>query len=527
MSRKLIPKLRGYQSDLVQLTRSLLAINNKEHILTQLGTGGGKTYIFSFIAAMATAKVKKVMVVSNRSELMNQAASSFAEFGVEVEYISPKQKEVPKALAVSAMAQTLRRRIKKPEWIEYIRSVDIIIIDEAHLQDADYLFDSGLLSDKCVLGYTATPIRGGKQKQLGLQYAHMIQGISTTDLIGKGNLVMDRYFSFDSVDTSSFGFDPKTGDYKSSDMAGVFDSPKKYAGVVKNWQKLTPDTKTLIFCCNQVHAVKTALEFEKAGVKVKFLTSGIKKPVLKEGDSVSKFKEATEIWKLLDDNKRLTGKRDDVISEFKNNEFLVLVNVSMLTTGFDVPDIETIVLNRSTISLSLYLQMIGRGSRPFPGKILFNVLDFGDNADRLGRYADHRIWSLWHEESKGGGDVMMKICPDYLKDRHGKFGCNKMIPATMLTCPFCDYSFKTEKELKEIELTEQAYKGLPPEEVHVGSMDAIQLVAYSKLMKYKMTWVFRRIWINSVDDKKEFKAQMRSIGYDWKFIYRLIGQYEK
>ncbi|MFK5283892.1 helicase-related protein, partial [Lacticaseibacillus paracasei] len=74
--------------------------------------------------------------------------------------------------------------------------------------------------------------------------------------------------------------------------------------------------------------------------------------------------------------------RKKILSRFKNGEFLVLNNCGILTTGYDEPTIEVIIVNRATMSLPLWLQMCGRGSRIFPNKKNFMVLDFGKNHDR-------------------------------------------------------------------------------------------------------------------------------------------------
>ena len=69
-----------------------------------------------------------------------------------------------------------------------------------------------------------------------------------------------------------------------------------------------------------------------------------------------------------------------------------LTSVGILTTGFDEPTVETIILNRATKSLTLYFQMIGRGSRKLPNKDEFTVIDLGNNAARFGLWSDPVNW---------------------------------------------------------------------------------------------------------------------------------------
>src|SRR5690625_3180045 len=104
--------------------------------------------------------------------------------------------------------------------------------------------------------------------------------------------------------------------------------------------------KTIVFNVNKEHTLKTTKEFPRAGVK---------------GDP----------------NQSVDKKRDEKIEAYRNNEIQVLLTCDVATTGFDIPDIQCVVVNRSTASLPLWLQMVGRGSRTAPGKTEFIILAFG------------------------------------------------------------------------------------------------------------------------------------------------------
>src|SRR5690606_6168374 len=67
-------------------------------------------------------------------------------------------------------------------------------------------------------------------------------------------------------------------------------------------------------------------------------------------------------------------------------------SVSILTTGFDEPTVQSVILNRATRSLTLYFQMIGRGSRPLPNKKTFTVIDLGNNIARFGAWDEKMDW---------------------------------------------------------------------------------------------------------------------------------------
>jgi superfamily II DNA or RNA helicase len=103
------------------------------------------------------------------------------------------------------------------------------------------------------------------------------------------------------------------------------------------------------------------------------------------------FREAGYDIRHLD-NTSSSEERKDILHWFKKTPDGILTSVGILTTGFDEPTVETIILNRATKSLTLYFQMIGRGSRKLPGKDEFTVIDLGNNAARFGLWSDPVNW---------------------------------------------------------------------------------------------------------------------------------------
>ena len=498
------PTLRPYQQRFIGDISE--AMRSYKHCLCQLGTGGGKTVCFSYIAQKTAEKGNNILILSNRTELLTQAGSSLDNIGVNAEYISPKHRKVPTTNVVVAMAQTLRMRYEREDWRKYLESVDLLIIDEAHQNDFQYIFDSHIFDKKWVLGFTATPKRSGKMTQLGIQYEAIVLGTKTRELIDLGFLKPARYFTLDAPDLSKVETDNKDGDYKSKQLQAIYDTPERYNGLLSEYNRLTPNTSSLCFCASQIHAIQTCIEFNNSGISAKFLVSG--------------FGKDDDGYSVLQENLHLTGKREDVIAEFKRGDFLVLVNAKMLTTGFDAPNVFTVILNMATLSLSLYLQMLGRGSRLFEGKDNFTVLDFGGNWERHGNYEDDRKWSLWHTAQEGCGVAPTKICPSDKKDNEGKAGCGRMILSIYGECPFCNYIFATEKELRTIELNEVIGGTLK-----FSEMDANQLVAYAELHGYNKTWAFRQMYIGG--GKDSLKSGMKKLGYNWGYIYRQLAMYEK
>jgi len=500
--------LRDYQVRLLDdISEALLSY---KHVLVQAVTGFGKTVVFSEIARRASAKGSRILILSNRSELLIQSGGSLSRIGIHAEYISPKYRKIPTAPVVIAMAQTLRRRMDKPEVLEYLKSVDLLIIDEAHFADFDFIHESGIFKDKYCISFTATPKRNGKSRQLGLDYEAIVLGERTENLIKQGYLVPARYFTLDAPDLSKVEIDAKEGDYKSGQLFKAFNSPQRYEGLINEYNKICPNTLSLCFCSNQAHAIITCAELNAAGISAKFLVSG--------------YSKDDDNYDLLEEHKHLTGKRTDILAQFARRKFLVLVNAGILVAGYDCPQIETIILNLATLSLTKYLQMMGRGSRVSEGKECFRVLDMGSNfgRDGFGRYEEWRRFSLWHDDRISSGIVPMKICPDDKKDKEGKSGCGRPIPNMSQICPFddCGFIFLKEKELREIELTE-----IIDGKFQFKNMTVEQLSAYQELHGFNKYWFFRMVYLGTRDDS-EFRKIMRGLGYKWFFAQKLCDQYK-
>jgi len=114
-----------------------------------------------------------------------------------------------------------------------------------------------------------------------------------------------------------------------------------------------------------------------------------------------------------------------------------MVNNGVLTTGYDYPGIDMIVMLRPTQSVSLYVQMIGRGTRPAPGKDNCLVLDFAGNIFRLGPVNDP-VKPEKGLEGGRGGQAPVKVCPT----------CASIIPLSVMTCPVCAYEFPREVKIE-------------------------------------------------------------------------------
>lgn len=526
-------ELRPYQDKFVKDIRVAFK-QGFNSILNQLPTGGGKTVIFSYIALNTAKKGNRVLILTDRDELLKQAGGSIKEFGLNPSYIKAGTKFIDYRRNVYvAMSQTLRNRIKQKEWAKFIKDdIDLVIIDEAHIQEFNYLFESGLLKGKKVLGFTATPSRSGKMRQLGMDYEKLIRGAEPKDLIDLGYLLNCDTYKFDSPDMNGVEINSLTGDYRESAMYKRYDNSKTYQGLVQNYKKYTEGKKMIVFCCNVEHAIKTTIKLNEAGYRAKFVSSKKSRP--KEVASVTlfdedgygteraefeKYKSKLKEYYFYEENyKKYSGSRSQIFKGFKNNEFEILVNCDIATKGFDEPSIEVVAVYRSTQSLTLWLQMLGRGSRIFKNKESFTVFDFGGNVDRLGNYDDNRVWSLWHEARKEGGGVPpLKQCGLTSTGRLIKStsdvekGCTRMIMASLQLCPYCGFKYPEKKEAKEVELTLSEIKddeGVSLAVKNFAAMNWNELTLYRKLKKHKPAWLWRQLWIRGGEKElRNYAAQ--------------------
>lgn len=501
--------LRPYQENIISLVKKAF-LSGKKHVIVQAPTGSGKTVIFSYISLESAKRNKKVLILTDRGELLLQAGGSLKNFGINPFYIQAGCNFINHNHNIYvAMSQTLRRRIDLPQWRKFIQQLDLVIIDECHKQEFNYLFESKLLDNKLVIGFTATPKRSGKMRQLALDYEEIISTVSVSELIELGYLVKDDYFGCSSPDVSGVSFDKLKCDYDEKELFSRYNSPVVYAGAVKNYKTICQGpgkssgrgSQAIVFCVNIEHTIKTCLEFRKEGIMAKFIVSDVSKPHLKDfytEAEKARYDERKRIYDLYHDNFiQCSGDRSRVFAEFAQKEIQVLINTGIATTGYDCPGIEAVIALRATLSLSLWLQMIGRGSRPNEGKDSFSILDFGDNAKRLKcHYTQVVRWDLWHSETSGTGIPPMKECgydSKGIQIEHGK-GCRRLILASYKICPFCGFKYPDKKQ-KEIELSTVIFNGKSSVSVKkISDMNNDELFQYYEMKRHSPTWLWRQLY---------------------------------
>lgn len=392
-------KLRDYQYDIIQALRHSITKGNKRLVMCA-PTGSGKTIMFSFMVTEHLKKGGRVLIFTHRKELLKQAGKGLEN----AEYIKAGHYPSLDGCLHISMIETFARRIEKYDY--FLQSRTMIIFDEAHLENFSKLFKH-INPNTIVIGATATPERKGKQTALAEFYTDLVQDIDTPDLIEMGFLSNVKSYGVE-IDLSKC---KKSGD--DYDTSEYYEQNKLYLGVVENYERLAKGKKTIVFSSNVANSMDVCDDFISRGYNARHIDAN-------------------------------STNRDDIFEWFNRTPDAILCNCGIATTGFDQPDIECVILYRATTSLTLFLQMVGRGSRVTANKKEFILLDFGNNIKRLGFWEKPRIWSL-HKKEKKEGVSPVKFCPV----------CGAIVGAKIKECPYCGHRWKeTVKEIKEREIAE-------------------------------------------------------------------------
>ena len=435
-------------------------------------TGAGKTVMFSAIAEGAIKKGKRVIILTDRGELLWQAGGALNNLAIVPELITAETQNLNLTQRIFVgMIETLYRRREQRQYKMLLESVDLFIFDECHKRTFDklltYLPDSAL-----ILGATATPWREGKGTTLSDVYTAMVEASTIPSLIHEGYLAKPSYYSVP-IDLSEVK--TKGGDYDADSLAEMYSRSQIYKGVVTNYNRWAKGSKAILFAPNLASAEEVLQEFKSAGL-----------PALSLSGAAG------------------LQERRNALKWYKETAGAILVNVGLFTTGFDEPSIETVILYRATKSLPLFLQMVGRGSRTCEGKTSFRVLDFGNNLYRFGMWDEERDWTKPPKKPRDGVAVY-KNCPK----------CDAFIYASARICNYCGGEIpKTEREvLQELAI-------LQPHEARAMAKlgGLVDWVALTKANKLHPLYVLQSL-CKLRSEAEEYRDAM---GYakGWLFIHK-------
>ena len=360
---------------------------NSYTLLYQLPTGGGKTVIFSEITRRYISQMKKkVLLLTHRIELCKQTSNMLDEFGVINKIINSSIKEIEDQddyMCFVAMVETLNNRLND-EKLE-VSDIGMVIIDEAHYNSFRKLFK---YFEHCfILGVTATPLSSNIKLPMKDSYKELIVGETIQNLIERSYLAEPQTYTYDiGLGSLKVGMN---GDYTVKSSEELYTTFLMQEKLLYAYEERAKHTKTLIFNNGIATSKYVCKTFLDAGYDIRHL-----------------------------DNTHNDKERKDILQWFRDTPQAILTSVSILTTGFDEPTVETIILNRATKSLTLYFQMIGRGSRRLSDKGNFTILDMGNNTARFG------LWNSpidWQQIFKAPDFYLENLRSDEEIERHFKY----------------------------------------------------------------------------------------------------------
>jgi len=390
--------------------RSLSALNTHTNTLGVAPTGAGKTIMLSAVAGkMISGTDAKAAVLAHRDELTAQNRDKFARVNpaITTSVVDASDKSW-NGRVTFAMVQTLSRSTN----LASMPALDLLVIDEAHHATADSyrrIIDQALKANPAcrIFGVTATPNRGDR-KGLREVFSNVSDQIRIGELIRSGHLVPPRSFIIDvGVKEELVKVRKTASDFDMGEVERIMNRTPVTDAVVKHWKDKAADRQSVVFCSTVDHARGVTDAFNAAGI-----TAGLVHGEM--GD----------------------GERRAVLTAYAAGELQVVVNVAVLTEGWDHPPTSCVVLLRPSSFKSTMIQMVGRGLRTvdpneYPGVIKTDciVLDFGTSSLMHG--------SLEQEVDLVGvdasGDAPTKCCPQ----------CDADIPLGCQECPLCGFVFES------------------------------------------------------------------------------------
>jgi superfamily II DNA or RNA helicase len=395
-------QLRPYQQNSVDNIRGAYLAQKRAPLLV-LPTGGGKTVVFSYIAANTSARGKRVLILVHRVELLRQTSAALLKAGVTHGLINPKFTPNVLAPVQVASVQTLIKRL------HLFASFDLIIIDEAHHATAGSwrkILDAYPNSRR--LGVTATPIRSDGTG-LDDMFDDIIIGPQISQLIEQGYLARPIvYAPMQRVDLS--GLRTKMGDYDKDELVKRMDKPHITGSAVDHYRKLCPGSPAVAFCVSIEHAKHVAEQFRQAGFRSQAVDGS------------------------LDDETR-----KGLLASLGNGRMDVITSCDLISEGTDIPAIACAILLRPTQSTGLFLQQVGRALRVVDGKENAYILDHVGNVLMHGMPEQDREWTLEgtpkraKKKSDDEPEIKVKQCDQC-------YAIHEPAPV----CPQCGYVYKVE-----------------------------------------------------------------------------------
>ena len=351
-------ELRPYQQRTIDACRKHVA-DGYTRILVVAPTGAGKMAQAAFIMQRALRLFgDRSLFAVHRKEVLNHCVRQLAGFGVtEVGIMrADDDRTDPTQLIQVASRATLVRRDLPP--------ASIVIIDEAHFSPQATKKLITAYPNAIIFGFTATPIAAGGMGLGGDLFQVLVQSATYKELIAAKWLAeepliwgIERQVDLSAVTTVA-------GDFETGDLENTMNQPQVTGNIVETWQKRSEGRRTVGFACGIKHSLSIVESFRLAGVRSAHL-----------------------------DGTTPEGEREQLLGALDSGELQVLINVDVLSEGFDQPSLKYIISARPTLSLIRWMQQCGREMRPWNG-VRPIIADHAGNTDRHGAPHLDRVWSL-------------------------------------------------------------------------------------------------------------------------------------
>lgn len=424
--------LRDYQQDALNQIRALYAKGIKK-VMLHLATGAGKTVIFSHCLKESAARgIPAIMVVRGR-DLVRNASDRLTRERVPHSVKMSGSDSSAGIISVCSI-DTLISRQEFPE-------AKLVVIDEADQATSEgYHALAKAYPNAYFLSVTATPYT---KKSLKHVAQAVVRPISIQELVNQGHLVAPRYFAPSTPNLQ--GVKIVNNEYKNSEIEERM-GPLT-GDIVSTWERLGRRRPTICFAVNRRHSHEISNAFIHRGI------------LCGQADANTKDDE-----------------RNQILSRLEKGQTKVVVNVGIFCRGVDMPYLGCVIMARPTRSYNLYIQQAGRGTRPFPGKKDFLILDHASNIIRHG---------FIHEEPEVNLDGK-KMVPRIMQVRICKV-CFMAFQG--INCPECGpLEVNTIREIQVVEGELHEIKMRDPvlEFIRVNKIIATQ-------RGYKIGWVYRQL----------------------------------
>lgn len=378
-------RLRDYQENGITLLRKSYSKQKKEGVernnsLLVVGTGGGKTLTTTALFKSAIDKGSRCLFLTNRISLVLQTIRVFMENDLDpsVCWAGNPNGFIPSRKLQVACTETLRRRVKKAEFLAEIGKFDFIVIDEVHITASDPIMAMAYSmshQDTAIIGLTATPWTPSLAKHFSTK--NLCCPIMPHELVERGFLVPARVASGAvPIDVEELEIDKKTGDYTDGSAERAVRKVVLYDDIIKTYRQYADGKRAIVFAASKAHAFELQERF------------------LREDISAAVVVAETP-----------AEQRENTFNACRAGSIPILISVDALSEGLDVVEIEAVLLCRPTKALNKYIQRVGRGARPAQGKNYFWVLDFVGCVHEHGMPFDEREYYIPKPKKKSQSEA--------------------------------------------------------------------------------------------------------------------------